>query len=126
MSSEPETNIVKNNLRRIFLYIKIVTSLLKYCRHGSRAGVLDTFEGHGAPITGVSAHYGQGTLDFSHLFLTASMDWTVKLWSLKVTCNNENALDIPEGLIDKLVALAGQILFLRIIIVGKSLASLFF
>ena len=53
-------------------------------RHGSRAGVLDTFEGHGAPITGVSAHYGQGTLDFSHLFLTASMDWTVKLWSLKV------------------------------------------
>lgn len=53
------------------------------CRHGSRAGVLDTFEGHGAPITGVSAHYGQGTLDFSHLFLTASMDWTVKLWSLK-------------------------------------------
>ena len=97
MSSEPETNIVKNNLRRIFLYIKIVTSLLKYCRHGSRAGVLDTFEGHGAPITGVSAHYGQGTLDFSHLFLTASMDWTVKLWSLKVTCNNEHVLDIPEG-----------------------------
>ena len=58
--------------------------LIYSCRHGSRAGVLDTFEGHGAPITGVSAHYGQGTLDFSHLFLTASMDWTVKLWSLKV------------------------------------------
>ena len=62
------------------------------CRHGSRAGVLDTFEGHGAPITGVSAHYGQGSLDFSHLFLTASMDWTVKLWSLKViTMFNKNA-----------------------------------
>ena len=25
------------------------------------------------------------------------MDWTVKLWSLKVTCNNEHVLDIPEG-----------------------------
>ena len=65
------------------LYIKNFL-LINSCRHGSRAGVLDTFEGHGAPITGVSAHYGQGTLDFSHLFLTASMDWKVKLWSLKV------------------------------------------
>lgn len=53
------------------------------CRHGSRAGVLDTFEGHGAPVTGVSAHPGQGSLDFGHLFLTSSIDWTVKLWSLK-------------------------------------------
>ena len=58
--------------------------------------MLDTFEGHGAPITGVSAHYGQGTLDFSHLFLTASMDWTVKLWSLKVNCYNEHVLAGPE------------------------------
>ena len=46
-------------------------------------GVLDTFEGHGAPITGVSAHHAQGTFDFSHLFLTSSIDWSVKLWSLK-------------------------------------------
>ena len=53
------------------------------CRHGSRAGVLDLFEGHQAPVTGINTHNGQGTIDFSHLFLTSSIDWTVKLWSLK-------------------------------------------
>lgn len=53
------------------------------CRHGSRAGVLDSFEGHAAPVTGLSTHNGQGPVDFSHLFLTSSIDWTVKLWSLK-------------------------------------------
>ena len=53
------------------------------CRHGSRAGVLDLFEGHQAPVTGINTHNGQGTVDFSHLFLTSSIDWTVKLWSLK-------------------------------------------
>jgi len=53
------------------------------CRHGSRAGVLDVFEGHHAPVTGIDTHNGQGHLDFSHLFLSSSIDWTVKLWSLK-------------------------------------------
>ena len=53
------------------------------CRHGSRAGILDSFEGHAAPVTGLSTHNGQGLIDFSHLFLTSSFDWTVKLWSLK-------------------------------------------
>jgi len=53
------------------------------CRHGSRAGVLDLFEGHQAPVTGIDTHNGQGHLDFSHLFLSSSIDWTVKLWSLK-------------------------------------------
>lgn len=53
------------------------------CRHGSRAGILDFFEGHAAPVTALSTHNGQGPIDFSHLFLTSSIDWTVKLWSLK-------------------------------------------
>jgi dynein intermediate chain len=53
------------------------------CRHGSRAGVLDVFEGHQAPVTGLDAHPANGPIDFGHLFLTSSMDWTVKLWSLK-------------------------------------------
>ncbi|KYN01502.1 Cytoplasmic dynein 1 intermediate chain [Cyphomyrmex costatus] len=34
------------------------------CRHGSRVGLTET-------------------CDFSHLFLISSLDWTVKLWSLK-------------------------------------------
>lgn len=55
------------------------------CRHGNRAGINDTYEGHTGPITGVSANSVQGTIDFSHLFLTSSIDWTIKLWSLKVS-----------------------------------------
>ncbi|XP_066582143.1 cytoplasmic dynein 1 intermediate chain isoform X6 [Prorops nasuta] len=53
------------------------------CRHGSRVGVTETYEGHQGPVTGVSAHAVQGGIDFSHLFLTSSIDWTIKLWSLK-------------------------------------------
>nr|CAG4647794.1 EOG090X03UT [Moina brachiata]SVE92931.1 EOG090X03UT [Moina brachiata] len=53
------------------------------CRHGPRAGIVDTYEGHQGPIRGLDCHNSQGPIDFSHLFLTSSVDWTVKLWSLK-------------------------------------------
>ncbi|GIY07063.1 cytoplasmic dynein 1 intermediate chain 1 [Caerostris extrusa] len=53
------------------------------CRHGSKAGIHELFEGHQGPVTGISSHGAQGHIDFSHLFLSSSMDWTVKLWSLK-------------------------------------------
>ncbi|XP_072755539.1 cytoplasmic dynein 1 intermediate chain isoform X36 [Anoplolepis gracilipes] len=53
------------------------------CRHGNRAGLTETYEGHQGPVTGISAHAVQGGIDFSHLFLTSSLDWTIKLWSLK-------------------------------------------
>jgi len=53
------------------------------CRHGSKAGVTETYEGHQAPVTGIDTHRVQEGIDFSHLFLTSSIDWTVKLWNLK-------------------------------------------
>ncbi|XP_075900256.1 dynein cytoplasmic 1 intermediate chain 1a isoform X4 [Nelusetta ayraudi] len=52
-------------------------------RHGSKAGICEIFEGHQGPVTGLSCHGAVGTIDFSHLFLTSSFDWTVKLWSTK-------------------------------------------
>lgn len=52
-------------------------------RHGPRAGIVDTYEGHQGPIRGMDCHNSVGPIDFSHLFLTSSVDWTVKLWSLK-------------------------------------------
>jgi dynein intermediate chain len=52
-------------------------------RHGSKAGISDVYEGHQAPVTGVHCHPGHGQVDFSHLFLSSSVDWTVKLWSTK-------------------------------------------
>ena len=54
------------------------------CRHSSKAGIVDVYEGHQAPVTGVSTHSTPGQIDFSHLFLTSSIDWTIKLWSMKV------------------------------------------
>ncbi|XP_021940522.1 cytoplasmic dynein 1 intermediate chain-like isoform X8 [Zootermopsis nevadensis] len=58
-------------------------SVYTACRHGSKVGVTETYEGHQGPVTGISAHSVQGGIDFSHLFLTSSFDWTVKLWSVK-------------------------------------------
>jgi dynein intermediate chain, cytosolic len=53
------------------------------CRHGTRSGIGETYEKHLGPVTGISTHYNQNSPDFGHLFLTSSIDWTIKLWSLK-------------------------------------------
>uniref|UniRef100_A0A8C6UID3 Dynein, cytoplasmic 1, intermediate chain 2a n=1 Tax=Neogobius melanostomus TaxID=47308 RepID=A0A8C6UID3_9GOBI len=58
-------------------------SVYMSCRHGSKAGISEMFEGHHGPITGINCHTAGGPLDFSHLFVTSSFDWTVKLWSTK-------------------------------------------
>uniref|UniRef100_A0AAX7SWM4 Dynein, cytoplasmic 1, intermediate chain 2a n=1 Tax=Astatotilapia calliptera TaxID=8154 RepID=A0AAX7SWM4_ASTCA len=58
-------------------------SVYMSCRHGSKAGISEMFEGHHGPITGLHCHTAAGPLDFSHLFVTSSFDWTVKLWSTK-------------------------------------------
>uniref|UniRef100_A0A914UR22 Cytoplasmic dynein 1 intermediate chain 2 n=1 Tax=Plectus sambesii TaxID=2011161 RepID=A0A914UR22_9BILA len=66
------------------------------CRHGSKAGVVDAYDGHYAPISGVDCHQAVGPVDFSQLFLTSSFDWTVKLWSTKEAkplCSFENHND---------------------------------
>lgn len=52
-------------------------------RHGSKAGINGVFDGHQGPVTGIDCHHVQGPIDFSHLFLTSSCDWTIKLWSSK-------------------------------------------
>ncbi|CAF0762922.1 unnamed protein product [Didymodactylos carnosus] len=55
-------------------------------RHGNKAGINEAYESHFGPITGVSCHNTvNGNIDFSHLFLTSSFDWSVKLWSVKET-----------------------------------------
>lgn len=60
-----------------------------YCgqRHSSRSDAPEEasrcvpYKGHGAPLTAISTHPSPGPISFSTLFLTASLDWTVKLWS---------------------------------------------
>lgn len=50
----------------------------------SKAGIGEIFEGHQGPVTGINCHMAVGSIDFSHLFVTSSFDWTVKLWTTKV------------------------------------------
>lgn len=52
-------------------------------RHGNKSGINESFEGHYGPVTGLSPHHVPGPIDFSHIFLTTSFDWSVKLWNLK-------------------------------------------
>lgn len=52
----------------------------------SKAGInqYDTYKGHAGAITGLNFHPLSGPVDFSDLYLTSSVDWTVKLWRAKV------------------------------------------
>ncbi|CCA71366.1 related to dynein intermediate chain 1, cytosolic [Serendipita indica DSM 11827] len=58
----------------------------RYDRAGSKAGLNqhDVYKGHNGPVTGLHFHPLAGPVDFSDLFLTCSVDWTVKLWRAKV------------------------------------------
>ncbi|KAH7890720.1 WD40-repeat-containing domain protein [Phlebopus sp. FC_14] len=57
----------------------------RYDRAGAKAGLnqYDIYKGHSGPVMGLQFHPLMGPVDFSDLFLTASVDWTVKLWRAK-------------------------------------------
>ncbi|KAJ3576461.1 hypothetical protein NP233_g419 [Leucocoprinus birnbaumii] len=57
----------------------------RYDRAGAKAGLnqYDVYRGHAGPVTGLHFHPLVGPVDFSDLFLTSSVDWTVKLWRAK-------------------------------------------
>ncbi|RKP39209.1 WD40-repeat-containing domain protein [Dimargaris cristalligena] len=57
----------------------------RYDRAGSKAGLnlQDVYRGHTGPVTGLNFHPLVGPVDYTDLFLTCSVDWTVKLWRAK-------------------------------------------
>ncbi|CED84700.1 Cytoplasmic dynein intermediate chain [Phaffia rhodozyma] len=59
-----------------------VYQALRYDRAGAKAGLKqqDIYRGHAGPVTGLHFHPLHGSVDFGDLFLTSSVDWTVKLW----------------------------------------------
>ncbi|CAG8466029.1 3650_t:CDS:10 [Dentiscutata erythropus] len=63
----------------------IVYQANRYGGARGKAGInqYDSYRGHWGPITGLHFHPLFGPLDFSDLFLTSSVDWTVKLWRAK-------------------------------------------
>ncbi|KAI0077731.1 WD40 repeat-like protein [Panus rudis PR-1116 ss-1] len=57
----------------------------RYDRAGAKAGLnqYDVYKGHSGPVMGLHFHPLVGPVDFSDLFLSCSVDWTVKLWRAK-------------------------------------------
>jgi dynein intermediate chain len=73
----------------------------RYDRASSKAGLNaapeEVFRGHAGPVTGIQFHPSSGSIDFSDLFLTSSVDWTVKLWRTKpgASKSEKNFAGIP-------------------------------
>lgn len=59
----------------------------RYDRAGAKAGLLqgETYKGHSGPVLGLDYHPLAGPIDFSDLFLSCGVDWTVRLWRSKGT-----------------------------------------
>ncbi|NP_001360494.1 WD_REPEATS_REGION domain-containing protein [Caenorhabditis elegans] len=60
--------------------------ILAASRNGADPAVIKTdvcYKGHSGTLTGIEFHRASGVVDFSHLFISSSHDWTVKLWSTK-------------------------------------------
>ena len=57
----------------------------RYDRAGAKAGLnqFEVHKGHSGPVMGLHFHPSIGPVDFSDLFLTCAVDWTVKLWRAK-------------------------------------------
>ncbi|KAK0731285.1 WD40-repeat-containing domain protein [Lasiosphaeris hirsuta] len=57
----------------------------RYDRAGAKAGVdaRVSYKGHAAPVMSVHYHPQRGFVDLSDLVLSASLDWSVKLWKVR-------------------------------------------
>jgi dynein intermediate chain len=60
-----------------------VYHVIRNDRAGIKSGIHQMYAGHFGAVTGISFHPHEGLIDFSDLFVTTSIDWTVKLWKVK-------------------------------------------
>ncbi|EJF64142.1 WD40 repeat-like protein [Dichomitus squalens LYAD-421 SS1] len=67
----------------------------RYDRAGAKAGLnqYDVYKGHSGPVMGLHFHPLVGPVDFSDLFLSCSVDWTVKLWRAKSLAKPSTAVN---------------------------------
>jgi dynein intermediate chain len=57
----------------------------RYDRAGAKAGVDQrvTYKSHAAPVMSLDFHPTKGPIDLGNLLLSASLDWSVKLWKIR-------------------------------------------
>ena len=65
----------------------------RYDRAGAKAGVDPRvrYKGHAAPVMSVNFHSARGPVDLGDLALTASLDWTVRLWKIRAPSSSSTA-----------------------------------
>nr|CDS25773.1 Dynein intermediate chain [Hymenolepis microstoma] len=52
--------------------------------HGGSGGRrLQSYRGHSTVVSGIATHPSACAISFSHIFLSSSLDWTVRLWSVR-------------------------------------------
>lgn len=66
----------------------------RFDRAGQKSGInaREIYRAHSGPVTSVDFHPLKGSIDFSDLFLSTSVDWTVKLWRAKPGSKPSNGL----------------------------------
>ncbi|EUB55746.1 Cytoplasmic dynein 1 intermediate chain [Echinococcus granulosus] len=50
---------------------------------GTESGSIYTDQRHSTVVTGIATHPSSCAISFSHIFLSSSLDWTVRLWSVR-------------------------------------------
>lgn len=71
----------------------------RFDRAGLKSGLNQTsvYKGHSGPVLGIDFHPMSGPVDFSDLFLTCGVDWTVKLWRPKGNNNTKSETESPSS-----------------------------
>lgn len=65
----------------------------RYDRAGAKAGVDQrvSYKGHAAPVMSLDYHPARGPVDLGDLVLSASLDWSVKLWKVRAPAATSTA-----------------------------------
>ncbi|KAJ9105836.1 hypothetical protein QFC19_003406 [Naganishia cerealis] len=71
----------------------------RFDRAGQKSGInsREIYKAHDAPVTSVDFHPLKGSIDFSDLFLSTSVDWTVKLWRARPGSKPSNGMPRVNG-----------------------------
>lgn len=71
----------------------------RYDRAGAGAGtdIRLRFKGHTAPVTSLNFHPARGPIDFSDLFLSTGLDWSIKLWKSRPASSTSVVGSVATG-----------------------------
>ncbi|KAI1006330.1 Cytoplasmic dynein 1 intermediate chain 1 [Podosphaera aphanis] len=71
----------------------------RYDRAGAKAGVDQriSYRGHAAPVMSIDFHPARGPIDLGDLFLSSSLDWSIKLWKVRAPAATSSTAASGQG-----------------------------